>query len=128
MDRCVEKGIADRIAVKEITSESLLRKLNEMLSNPMYKENMKFVSQHFKDQKEPPLDRAIWWIEWMLRNPRSVLVNRGQNLNFFQIQSIDVIAVLTVITLAVLYVLIFVLKTLLCCCICCHGKSKVKND
>lgn len=111
----MEKGIAGRIDVTTLTSESLYEKLNEMLSNPMYKENVKIISQCFKDQKEPPLHRAIWWIEWALRNPNSFILNRGKNLNFFQIQSIDVIGVLTLIALALMYVVMLLLKKIVGC-------------
>lgn len=111
----MEKGIAGRIDVKALTPDTLYEKLNEMLSNPMYKENVKIIAKCFKDQKELPLDRAIWWIEWALRNPNSFIINRGKNLNFFQIQSIDVIAVLTTITLAFMYVAMLLLKKIVGC-------------
>lgn len=110
VDRSVEKGIASRVDVKAITSDTLYEKLNEMLSNPMYKENVKILSKHFKDQKEPPLDRALFWIEWAVRNPNSSLLNRGKNLNFFQIQSIDVMGLLTVVTVALMYMVMLLLK------------------
>lgn len=76
----------------------------------MYKENIKVMSKYLKDQKELPLDRALWWIEWVLRNPNSYVVNHGKNLNFFQIQSIDVISVLTVTALALTYILWLLVK------------------
>lgn len=74
----------------------------------MYKENMKIISKFFKDQKELPLDRALWWIEWAIRNPSPV--NRGKNFNFVQIQSIDVISVLTMLTLTLFYIVMIFLK------------------
>lgn len=86
-----------------------------MLSNPMYKENIKTISKCFKDQKEMPLDRAIWWIEWALRNPNSYMVNRGKNLNYIQIQSIDIISVLTVISLVLIYLIWLLVKKILIC-------------
>lgn len=110
VDRSVEKGIASRMNVKTITTDNLYEKLNEMLSNPMYNENMKIISKCFKDQKELPLERALWWIEWVLRNPKSIIWNRAKTLNFFQIQSIDVISTLTVVTLIVTYIVVLLLK------------------
>ncbi len=129
IDRCVERGIAGRINVKAITSDNLYEKLNEMLSNPMYKENCRIASQSFRDQKERPLDRAIWWIEWALRNPNSVALNRGKNLNFIQLQSIDVIGVCTVATLVVIYV-VWVLLKIFFTCVCRRRKigNKEKRE
>lgn len=106
----MEKGIASRMDVKTITSDNLYEKLNEMLSNPMYKENMKTISKCFKDQKEIPRERALWWIEWALRNPKSLILNRGKALNFFQIQSIDVISTLTVVALTIMYIVMLLLR------------------
>lgn len=126
----MEKGIAVRIDVKTITSNTLYETLNEMLSNPMYKENVKILSRCFKDQKELPLNRAIWWIEWTLRNPSSMLMNRGKNLNFVQIQSIDVIAVLTVITIAFVCAVLLLLKKAVSCLFrrTDDNVNKMKND
>lgn len=99
-----------------------------MLSNPIYKENMKAISNGFKDQKELPLDRALWWIEWALRNPRSYVVNRAKNLNYFQIQSIDVISFLTVISLVLMYIVLLAMKKLFNCIFIMSSGNKSKKD
>lgn len=100
-----------------------------MLSNPMYKENIKEISKCFRDQKELPLERAIWWIEWALRNPKSHIVNRSKNLNYFQIQSIDVISVLTVVSLTLMYITgIMVKKIFIFIFQCKKTENKKKKD
>lgn len=124
VDRCVEKGIGGRIHVQSINTTTLHDKLIEMLSNPMYKENIRTMSHRFKDQKERPLDRAVWWIEWALRNPNADLLNRSKNLNFLQIQSIDVIGVLTVVALTLLWMMVVLLKKFF---ICIFGRAKSVN-
>lgn len=45
-----------------------------------YIQNMKQLSKVFRDQPEKPLERAIWWVEWVLRNPEA---------NYHQSSAID---------------------------------------
>lgn len=80
-----------------------------MTSNPKYKENIKILSKVFRDQKETPLERAVWWIEWVMRNPfRNVFEGYGQDLNFLQIESVDVISFLTIVCGFLVYVIILI--------------------
>lgn len=102
--RSVDKGIADFIYLNDLTKESLHEKLNSTLTNSKFQENIQIASRAFKDQKEKPLERAIWWIEWAIRNPNvSHYKGLGQSLNFLQIESADVYAFLTIILSAFLW-------------------------
>ena len=74
-----------------------------MLLNPIYAVNAKKASQQFRDQKELPLDRAVWWIEWAMRNPNANhFQHMGSNLTFIELYSLDVVILMTVIVLFVL--------------------------
>lgn len=57
---------------------------------------MKLCSKHFRDQPELPLERALWWVEWILRNPNSNHLKSPANtkLNGIQSNSYDVISVI----------------------------------
>lgn len=80
-----------------------------MLINPKFQENIQITSRAFKDQKETPLERAIWWIEWVLRNPNVThFIGNGQNLNFLQIESVDVYAFLTITVLVIIWMFFWI--------------------
>lgn len=123
MHKAVDKGIAEVLYVSDLTLESICEKILLLMSNPKYREKMQKFTNGFRDQKETPLQRAVWWIEWSIRNP-DVFEKYEQDLNFLQIESVDVISFLTVVCGFLLYVLIFLLKH--CCRIlfCCKSNRK----
>lgn len=94
----------------------MYEKLHSMLTNPKFEENIQITSKAFKDQKETPLERAIWWIEWAIRNPNvSNFKGNGQKLNFIQIESIDVYAFLTIIFSTIVWVQLWISFKILRC-------------
>jgi glucuronosyltransferase len=66
----VENGIAIKVSFQQMSSKKLLDALTQILNDPSYRERMAIVSQRLRDQPEKPIDRAVWWVEWVLRNPK----------------------------------------------------------
>lgn len=66
--KSVRDGCAERIRYDELTAELVEEKVRLVLEDPKYQTNMDRRSLRFRDQPEPPLQRAVWWVEWMLRN------------------------------------------------------------
>lgn len=125
----VDKGIAEVLYASNLTLEKICEKILLMMSNPKYKRKIQIFSNAFRDQKESPLQRAVWWIEWAMRNP-SVFNGYEQDLNFLQIESVDVISFLTVVCGFLLYVTIFLVKNLcriIFCCKATHTKRVAKK-
>lgn len=105
----MKAGVAEHIYFPEITSRELKEKLIKMLTNPKYAENMKKRSQRLRDQPEKPLDRAVWWIEYLLRNPDpSHLQSPVLKLGFIRANSLDLYGLLILIVLAVAGVVLYV--------------------
>ncbi|XP_025193839.1 UDP-glucuronosyltransferase 2C1-like [Melanaphis sacchari] len=61
-------GIGKMVDHIDLNEESMLSAINEVLTNPKYKENSKLRSEIFKDTHPKPMDRAIYWIEYVLRH------------------------------------------------------------
>ena len=90
-------------------------KLMNVLNDPKYSINVKRLSGILHDQKESPLERAIWWIEWLLRHPNiENLQSPVQNLSYFVGNSFDVL------TVAVIYVLLHVVLLFVLIYLCCR--------
>lgn len=83
---------------------------------------MNLRSQRFRDQKEKPLDRAVWWINWALRNPApDHMRSPTMHLGFIRSNSYDILGIASCLVIA-LIVLIF--KVLSNCGRKLSGKTK----
>lgn len=103
-------GFAEEIDFRIMTTELIKEKLQKVLEDPKYTENAKKLSVRFRDQKEKPLDRAIWWIEFLLRNPNADhMKSPVLRLGFFSGNSFDIIVFITLGTLSFLLFAIILL-------------------
>lgn len=89
-----------------MTTEQLVSAVREVAENKRYSQAMKMRSQRLRDNPVPPLELAVWWVEYLLRQPDPVhLYSAARELNYFQTHSLDVLAVLVMIPLLLLYFL-----------------------
>lgn len=68
---------------------------------------MKKLSKAFRDQKETPIERAMWWMEWILRNPNSKNMKSPViEMGYIVGNSYDIVIVSVLVTLLMIFVLI----------------------
>lgn len=110
--KAVISGFAVRLNFLGMNSENFKDAILEITKNPKYKEKVELISKRFRDQKENPLDRAVWWCEYVLRNENVEHLRTGSYaLGLLGASLIDIqIIGLTVIVLAVFLVLKLLLK------------------
>lgn len=80
-----------------------------------FSEKMRIKSKLLRDQPERPLDRAIWWTEWLLRNhPEGpeMLKSPTKKLGFFAANSLDVFLIAILILILTQYISITLLVLL----------------
>lgn len=105
LQKSIAAGVAVRVDFKTLTSEELKSAISEVLVNPNYRENMRKRSNLFRDQPQKPLDRAIWWCEYVLRNPQPTHLRQMDfNLGLlgYQYWDIQVIILLIILLIACL--------------------------
>lgn len=86
----VRNGYALQLDIKDITEESLLKKITELIANPKYKENVKRLSSLLKDQPLSPMDTAVFWVEHVIRHKGAPhLKNCGIYLSWYQYLLLD---------------------------------------
>lgn len=70
-----------------------------------YREKMRIRSERFRDQPEKPLTRAVWWVEYILRNPNPEhLKSPVLQLGAFAANSYDIILFFIVLTVLFVFV------------------------
>ncbi|XP_012875568.1 PREDICTED: UDP-glucuronosyltransferase 2B15-like [Dipodomys ordii] len=91
----VAKGAAVQLDIKAISSKDFLRALEAVINNPVYKKNAMWLSTIHHDQPMKPLDRAVFWIEFVMRHKGAKhLRPLSHNLAWYQYHSLDVIGFL----------------------------------
>ncbi|XP_046512512.1 UDP-glucuronosyltransferase 2C1-like [Equus quagga] len=122
--RMKAKGVAVEVDLHTMTRSDLLHALKEVINNPSYKENAMRLSRIHHDQPMKPLDRAVFWIEFVMRHKGAKhLRPASYNLTWYQYRSLDVIGFL----LACVATFMFLVTK--CCLFCCwkFGKTGKKK-
>ncbi|XP_065217119.1 UDP-glycosyltransferase UGT4-like [Planococcus citri] len=77
------------------SSDLLSRSVQEVLTDPIYYENVNRKSKTFKDRIVPPLDVAVYWIEYIMRHEdTSHLKSASLELTWYQYYLLDVLTLL----------------------------------
>ncbi|CAO1431481.1 unnamed protein product [Diamesa hyperborea] len=69
MEKSLKLGVAVRVHYHSLTVETFKKAILDVLEIPRFTENAQVVSKLFRDKPEKPLDRALWYIEYVLRHP-----------------------------------------------------------
>ncbi|XP_067000258.2 UDP-glucosyltransferase 2 [Anabrus simplex] len=114
----IAKFVAAKIGVqlkfKDLTKDTLLEAIGKLINDSSYRENMKTFSAVYREEVGPSLDRAIWWIEYVLRhNGARHLRSAALDLSWYQYLLLDVIALLLLCSIISLIVIYVVLKRLM---------------
>ncbi|XP_059131163.1 UDP-glucuronosyltransferase 2A2 isoform X2 [Peromyscus eremicus] len=89
------KGAAVEVNMNTMTSEDLLSAVRTVINDPFYKENAMRLSRIHHDQPVKPLDRAVFWIEFVMRHKGAKHLRvAAHDLTWFQYHSLDVIGFL----------------------------------
>ncbi|XP_071578946.1 UDP-glycosyltransferase UGT5-like [Temnothorax nylanderi] len=109
----VAKGVGIYLDIKTLSTQSLLHAIEEVLYNESYTRNMKRLSSEFRDRPIPPLDLAVWSIEYTVRHPNGTLVTPLRSQSWMEQNLIDVYAFLFLNFLITLLSIFFVIKLLI---------------
>ncbi|XP_075147163.1 UDP-glycosyltransferase UGT5-like [Haematobia irritans] len=128
----VNAGYALTLVLKEITMESFKSAIEELWTNPKYTQTVQRLSKRFRDQPLTPLDKALYWVEYVLRHEGAPhMRNAGQDLSFIEYHNLDVfllLAMAVIIFITILIGIIYFLKMLMCKSMKFSKQSKIKKN
>ncbi|XP_062272770.1 UDP-glucuronosyltransferase 2A2-like [Scomber scombrus] len=111
--RMKARGVAKVLDISTLNKDNFLQALKEVLYEPSYREKMKALSNLQRDQPMKPLDRAMFWIEFVMRHKGAPhLRTESYKMSFIQYHSIDVVVFLLAVILLVVTVFIAAVKFL----------------
>ncbi|XP_005392859.1 PREDICTED: UDP-glucuronosyltransferase 2B31-like [Chinchilla lanigera] len=119
------KGAAVALDFITMSSTDLVNAMKTVINDPSYKENAMRLSRIHHDQPVKPLDRAVFWVEFVMRHKGAKHLRvAAHDLSWFQYHSLDVIGFL----LACVATAIFIItKCCLCFCKKCSKAGKKKK-
>ncbi|XP_022918227.2 UDP-glucosyltransferase 2-like [Onthophagus taurus] len=92
------EGYAINIPFQKLNEESFFNGINQVLNNEKYRKNVQIKSKIFHDQQVKPIDKATYWIEYVIRHTGAKHLRLPSvNLPNYQFYMVDILAVMTVL-------------------------------
>ncbi|XP_036068769.1 UDP-glucuronosyltransferase 2B17-like [Oryzias melastigma] len=120
-------GVAEIIDITAMDVKSLTNSLQNILDpTKPYKENMIKLSQIYRDQPIKPMDKAVFWIEFVMRHKGAAhLRTESYKLPWYAYHCLDAMAVIAVVGL---FMLAFTLASCRCLFRCLTRMKKSKTE
>uniref|UniRef100_A0A182NHH7 Uncharacterized protein n=1 Tax=Anopheles dirus TaxID=7168 RepID=A0A182NHH7_9DIPT len=101
-----EEGIGMRLDYEELNEQTFSRAVNIMVREHRFAERAKAISNLYRDRPQSAMDLACFWVEYIARHKGAPHLHYpGADMNFLQLESLDVIAFLLAIVYGVAKVL-----------------------
>uniref|UniRef100_A0A2S2NK27 UDP-glucuronosyltransferase n=2 Tax=Schizaphis graminum TaxID=13262 RepID=A0A2S2NK27_SCHGA len=110
----VEKQVAVILEYKNLESDQLFNAINEALTEK-YIINMKKMQRLYNDRPHSPLETAVYWTEYIIRNKnesKELLKSQKVHLNLYQSNLIDIFTVLLLPLIIAIYITLWTMKRL----------------
>ena len=117
-------GVGEKIQFHQLSEEKLYDAIQKVLNDPSYKAKATDLGSLLVDQIDKPLDRAVWWIEHLIRHPSLATHMKSpvHNLAWYQYYLLDVLAFIGTVLFIIVFIIIKIVK-----CICCRSTVEGKE-
>lgn len=98
----INKGYGVKISKNELNKKTLVSAINEVMSNKKYYDKVRELGELFRDEPESSVDKAIWWIEYVIRHKGAQhLKSPGADLPLWKYLLLDIVIFVAIILLLV---------------------------
>ncbi|CAG9834234.1 unnamed protein product [Diabrotica balteata] len=121
-----KNGYSIVVDYNTLTEEQLSAAIEEILSNPKYRENAKARSKIFHDRPLKPMDEAVYWVEYIARHNGAKHLRVGYvELAWYQYYLLDVFLLI----FGIIFLILYIIKKALSClyCLVSGGNDKPSN-
>ncbi|CAG9792437.1 unnamed protein product [Diatraea saccharalis] len=108
VEQYVHHGIGVRVDMETIDEEKFRNAINEILNNDSYRRNIVRMKRIIDDQPQTPLERAVFWTEYVLRHGGAKhLRSPAANMSWTEYLELELVFYLLISFLTLLSVIIF---------------------
>ncbi|XP_037040047.1 UDP-glucosyltransferase 2-like isoform X4 [Bradysia coprophila] len=129
MKNGVREGTTVHLDYLTLSVESIKAAVTEAIENPKYLRNAQRRSRLFRDQPETPIDRAAFWVEWVMRHADeySVIQLPINDLGIIVSHSYDVIGFLLAVPILIVAMFLYIVRRVVMTVRKSDGKTNVKQ-
>ncbi|GBP42196.1 UDP-glucuronosyltransferase 2B1 [Eumeta japonica] len=104
VNRAVHKGFAVKVDLSYDTPKDLKSAIEEVLSNPSYRERVKYMSLVYHDRPVPPAKEMVHWVEHTAKTRGAPhLRSRALTTPWYQKMYLDLVALVAAIILGLYF-------------------------
>ncbi|CAD0205766.1 unnamed protein product [Chrysodeixis includens] len=112
-EKYVHHGIGVQLEAKDVNEESFTKAINTVIGNKSYKENIIKLRDRMHDQPQQPLERAMWWIEYVMRHGGAKhLRSPAAFITWREYLELDLVAVVLSVLISIILVIVVILYSL----------------
>ncbi|XP_064112836.1 UDP-glycosyltransferase UGT5-like isoform X1 [Macrobrachium nipponense] len=112
--RVVANGWGLSVNYENLSEDLIISSVKEIINNPKYKENAVKTSRLYKDQLNSPIERAVFWTEYVIRHRGAPkLRSPAASLSWAQLLLLDVLAVFLLVVILSFFILQWIFKKVL---------------
>ncbi|XP_047539477.1 UDP-glucosyltransferase 2-like isoform X5 [Vanessa atalanta] len=107
----VKHNIGIKLSMKTLTEENLKYAIDTIITNNSFRENVVKLRNIMRDQPLSPLERAVWWTEYVLRHEGAThLRSPAAHIHWTEYYALDLVLFLLSSFVILLLILMFIIR------------------